>query len=226
MTRLIVLRPRDRAAATLARIAAAGGEGIGLPLFALEPVGWTTPDPAESDALVLTSANAVLFAGAQLASLASLPVWTVGEATATTARAAGLDVVHSGASDAAALFAAMADAGIERAVWLTGADHRPEPNAPALTIVEAYRAAPLAIDSDQLADAIVLLHSPRAAAWLGEIVPLDLRRDIAVAAISPATAMAAGPGWADIVCAPEPTDEALVSTAIDRARAHADKRAR
>lgn len=226
MMRLIVLRPPERAAATMARIAEAGSEATNLPLFALQPLAWTAPDPAAFDALALTSANAARLAGAKLVSLAGLPAWAVGEATAAAAREAGLQVVHTDTADATALFAAMAEAGIVRALWLTGEDHRPAPPAPALTIVKTYRAAPLTIDIAPLAGAMVLVHSPRATARLAELVTPNLRTAIHLATISRATADAAGPGWASIAVAPQPSDAALVATAIDRARAHADKRAR
>ena len=226
MKRLIVLRPPERAAGTLARIAEAGGEGANLPLFALEALAWAAPDLVAFDALALTSANAMRLAGAELASLAGLAAWAVGEATAAAARDAGLRIVHTGNADATALFAAMADAGVTRALWLAGEDHRPAPPAPALTIIETYRAVPLAIDIAPLAGAVVLVHSPRAAARLAELVTPELRAAVDLAAISRAAADAAGTCWASIVVAPRPTDEALVATAIDRARAHADKRAR
>lgn len=226
MMRLIVLRPPERAAATLARIAEAGGEGTNLPLFTLEPLAWAAPDPAAFDALALTSVNAVRLAGAGLASFSGLAAWTVGEATAAAARAAGLQVAHTGAADATALFAAMAEAGIARALWLAGEDHRPPPPAPQLSIIKTYRAAPRSIDPAPLAGAMVLIHSPRAAARLAELVTPSLRAAIHLAAISQAAADAAGLGWAGIAVSPRPADEALVATAIDRARAHADKRAR
>ena len=225
MMRLIVLRPPERAAGTLARIAEAGGEGANVPLFALEPLAWAAPDPAAFDALALTSANAVRLAGPRLASLVGLAAWAVCDATAAAARETGLRIVYTGTADASALFAAMADAGIAHALWLTGEDRRPPPTAPALTIVETYRAAPLSIDTAPLAGAIVLIHSPRAATRLAELVTPGLRPSIHLAAISRAAADAAGAGWAGIAIAAQPNDAALVATAIDRARAHADKRA-
>lgn len=226
MMRLIVLRPPERAAGTLGRIAEAGGEGTNLPLFALEPLAWAAPDPTAFDALALTSANAVRLAGPKLVSLSGLAAWAVGEATAVAAREAGLHIAHTGRAGATALFAAMAEAGISRALWLAGEDHRPAPPAPALTTIETYRAAPLAIDTATLAGAVVLVHSPRAAARLAELVTPSLRPAIHLAAISRTAADAAGTGWANIAVAPLPSDAALVATAIDRARAHADKRAR
>jgi len=226
MKRLIVLRPPDRAAGTMARIAEAGGEGANLPLFTLEPLAWAAPDTAAFNALALTSANAMRLAGAELASLAGLAAWAVGEATAAAARDAGLRIVHTGNADAAALFAAMTDAGVTRALWLAGEDHRPAPPAPILTIVETYRAVPLVIDTALLAGAAVLVHSPRAAARLAELVTPERRAAIDLAAISQAAADAAGAGWGSVAVASQPNDAALVATAIDRARAHADKRAR
>lgn len=229
MKRLVVLRPPERAAATLARIAEAGGEGANLPLFALVPLAWTAPDPGGFDALALTSANAVRLAGPGLAALAALPAYAVGEATAAAARDAGLTVTHVGDSDAAALFAAMADAGISRMLWLAGEDRRAVPATPAVTVIATYRAAPIAVPPEALTfveDAVVLVHSPRAAARLAELVSPAVRDAIALVAISPAARDAAGPGWASAEAASEPSDAALVARAIDRARAADDKHRR
>jgi uroporphyrinogen-III synthase len=58
---------------------------------------------------------------------------------------------------------------------------------------------------------VLLIHSPRAGARVAE---LDLDRgSIALAAISPAAAGAAGEGWAAVEAAEEPTDDALLALA-------------
>ena len=101
--RLAVLRPEPGNSATAARIVAAGFDAVRLPLFAVEPLAWTAPDPGEYDALLLTSANAVRHAGTALDRLRGVPVVAVGQATANAARAAGLTVAITGDGDAAAV---------------------------------------------------------------------------------------------------------------------------
>ena len=72
---IVVLRPEPGARATVARIEALGGHALAAPLFAIRPLPWTPPDPADHDALVLTSANAARMAGAGLARVAALPAF-------------------------------------------------------------------------------------------------------------------------------------------------------
>ena len=66
MSKVVILRPEPGASATLARAAAAGIAAVAIPLFAIAPVDWVAPDAKAYDALLLTSANAVRFAGEQL----------------------------------------------------------------------------------------------------------------------------------------------------------------
>jgi len=86
MRPLLVLRPEPGAAATLARAVAAGWQAIAAPIFNIVPLPWAAPDPADHDALMLTSANAVRQAGDALRLYRHLPVYAVGEATAVAAQ--------------------------------------------------------------------------------------------------------------------------------------------
>ena len=73
----------------------------------------------------------------------------------------------------------------------------------------------------RLQDSIALLHSARAATRLAALVDARAipRSSIGIAALSPAVADAAGPGWATIAIAANPTDIALIEAAlIERAR--------
>lgn len=212
MTRALVLRPEPGNARTCAALSAAGIEPVSLPLFAAVSVAWSPPDPAAYDALLLTSAQAVRLAGDGLAGLAGLPVVAVGAATATAARAAGLDVAIVGEGDAAA---AVARAGaFPRLLHLAGREHVAQPGVDTLTV---YASEPLPVASDALVvaiDNVVLLHSARAArqfALLGNELP---RRQIRLAALSPAIADAAGDGWADVSIAERPDDHALIAALI------------
>ncbi len=212
MKPLAVLRPEPGNAATAARIAAAGGTAIRLPLFVVRPLDWTAPDPAEHDALLLTSANALRHAGAALATLAALPVHAVGQATAGAAMAANLRVVTAGDGDAMALAAA---AGARRALHLAGRDRATATLPGVSRTIAVYASEPVTPDPAMLAalsGAVVLVHSPRAGARLAELV-VD-RAGISVAAISEAAATAVGPGWAKVVVAARPDDAALVQAAL------------
>lgn len=203
---LAVLRPEPGAAATVARIEAEGRRAVRLPLFAVRAVPWGTPKSADYDALLATSANAFRHGGPDLAQLRALPVHAVGAATAAAARAAGFTVARTGERDMAALLPALAGM---RVLRLAGREHRP---APDLDTRIVYAADALSPDLSPLADAVALLHSPRAAARLATLARDRAR--IAIAAISPAARAAAGSGWRAAAIAPAPTDDALVSAAI------------
>ncbi|WP_404710808.1 uroporphyrinogen-III synthase [Sphingomonas sp. MMS24-J13] len=214
--RVLVLRPGPGDAATVARAAAMGFAATAAPLFTIGPVAWT-PSAARHDALMLTSANALRHAGDALARYRPLPAYAVGAATAAAARAAGFADIRIGTSDAPALLAQMAADGIARPLHLAGREHR-DAGHPALTITRriVYAADPVVELPEAaraaLADgAIALLHSPRAAALFAGLIanPSAIR----IAAISHATAQAAGPGWAAVAIAASPTDTALLQAA-------------
>lgn len=219
---LIVLRPEPGNAATCARIEAAGGRAIALPLFRVRPLGWTPPDPRGFDSLLLTSANAPRHAGPGLATYADLPVVAVGAATAREAVARGLRVIATGSGNAEHAVALLADHDLYAPLHLTGRDHRPAVSkAVAVYASEALPVAPaaLAVFSGNSA----LLHSARTARRLGELVDgAGIERDgIAIAAISADVARAAGFGWRAVGVAAAVGDIPLIAAAlsIDRNRA-------
>jgi uroporphyrinogen-III synthase len=220
MRQVIVLRPEPGASETVERARERGLDAIALPLFAIEPVAWDVPDAGDFDGLLLTSANAVRCAGPGLERLKGLPVHGVGEATAAAARTAGLNVETFGSGGIDALLAAI-DPGA-RLLHLCGEDRRVPAAAPqAITPVPVYRAR--ALDPPpgiaNLEDAVVLFHSPRAAARLAELV--SNRSTIYVAAISAAAGEAAGSGWATVEIAEAQTDDELLALAerlCDKAR--------
>ncbi|MEH3122681.1 MAG: uroporphyrinogen-III synthase [Sphingomonas phyllosphaerae] len=212
MTRALVLRPEPGNARTCAALAAAGIEPVALPLFAAVPVAWSPPDPADYDAMLLTSAQAVRLAGDGLARLAGLPVVAVGGATAATARAAGLDVAVVGEGDAAA---AVARAGaFPRLLHLAGREHVAQAGVATLTVYAsgAMPVAPRALTA--ALDAVVLLHSARAAQRFALLAEHLARHRIRLAALSPAIAVAAGAGWAGVIVADRPDDRALIEALV------------
>ncbi|SFP86391.1 uroporphyrinogen-III synthase [Sphingomonas rubra] len=213
-----ILRPEPGNARTATRVEAAGLAAIRLPLFAVAPLAWTPPETTAYDALLATSANAFRHGGDGLAALRRLPVLAVGAATAAAACAAGFAVEATGDADAASL---AARAGSRRLLHLTGRDHHPVgADVLAVYAAEPLPVAPAAVDA--LAGAVALLHSPRAARRLAALVAPSRRTAIAIAALSPAVAEAAGGGWRRVAAAPHPRDEALVALAVDLSRVQGD----
>ncbi len=222
--RALVLRPEPGNARTVARLRAAGVEAVALPLFEVRPLAWEVSAADAFDALLLTSANAVRFAGAGLDRLSHLPVVAVGEATAVVAREAGMRVAVTGQGDAAAAVAAARD--FPRLLHLAGREYVA---IPGITRVIVYASEPVTLASGALVQAVgkvVLLHSARAAARFAALAADLPRGSITLAAISAKVAAAAGGGWERIVVADAPNDAALVTAAtmlaIDRTRGRGD----
>lgn len=224
MTRppLLIVRPEPGAAMTASRAAGAGWRTILSPIFAIEPVAWEAPDPVSYDALIVTSANAVRQAGTAIEHYASLPAYAVGGATAAALDAAGFETVRPGKGDAAALLALAARDGIGRALHLAGADHRAAAH-PAIRLDRriVYRSAALtaltgaAAAALQKGDAIVLLHSGRAARHFRDLCDRSgiHRGEVAIAALAPAIQADSGTGWKAVMCAETPDDSALLAAA-------------
>ncbi len=211
---MLILRPQPGADETARRARALGLEPVVAPLFTVEPLAWAMP-AGRFDAVLLTSAN-----GARhglTPGLARLPCYAVGEATAAAARAAGAGQVVAGPSDGAAAVSLMAEAGVTRALHLCGREHIALSHRGMIidrTVVYAAHAAselPAQARRALEAGAVALLHSPRAAALFASLV--QRREGVRIAAISGATAEAAGPGWAAVHVAEAPRDQALLELA-------------
>ncbi len=215
---LLILRPQPGAERTRERAAALGLDAVVAPLFVVTPMAWDPPDAASIGAVAMTSANAARHAGPALYRFTHLPLYAVGAATAAAARAAGFDRIVAGAGDAAALTALIAAEGAGPVLHLAGEDHRPLAAEGPVAVV--YRAAPVAMLPPEAigaagGGAVALLHSPRAAGMfrtLAEGVGLAVA-DLRIAAISPAAAATAGPGWKAAAIADRPTDDALLAAA-------------
>ncbi len=218
--RVVILRPQPGADATADAARALGLGVLVTPLFEIAPLDWTPLEPAEFDALMLTSASAVRHAGPDLKRYAALPLFVVGEATAKAARAVGLDPAHIGSRDAAALVEDMHRAGVRRALHLCGADVvAAEVEGVSIWRIPVYHARE-AGDADSLAarlraDDICLVHSPRAGARLATLVPPETRAELSLVAISGNALAAAGLGWADTLAAAAPTDPAMLALALE-----------
>lgn len=210
MRTLLIVRPEPGASHSAERARALGLDALVCPLFTVEGVAWTVPDPDRFDGLLLTSANALRFAGQGLEALASLSVAAVGEATAAAARAAGLTVSDVGTGDAATLLRSLP--GQRRLLHLAG-EHRGEIDAGhSLEAVTVYRAAASADPGlPAVAGMVVAVHSPRAGARLAELV--TVRNSTLISAISEAAAKACGSGWEAASWPAVPNDGALLALA-------------
>lgn len=213
---LLILRPQPGADETAARARALGLEPVVAPLFTVRPLAWQPPDPADFDAVLLTSANAAREAGPALTRFTALPCWAVGEATAAAAQEAGFADVRTGSSDGTALVQAAAGAGISRVLHLHGREHValawPGLNVESRAVYAAHAAEALPEAARGLRDPVALIHSPRAAARFAALA--EGRRHITIAAISRAAAGVAGSGWAEVAVAVAPRDEALLELAV------------
>jgi uroporphyrinogen-III synthase len=215
MRRLVVLRPEPGASETVRKARQRGLDAIPLSLFEVEPVAWDVPDISRFDALLLTSAHALLHGGAGIDALKSLPVYAVGAATTDTARAAGFEIATTG------------DCGVDELLSKTSpgvkllhvcGEHRRAPANPlqAITSITVYRSRERPSPDLRPAEgAVVLVHSPRAAAVFRKMLDAaNLNRaSVAIAAISTTAAEAAAGGWKSVNVAERPSDDALLALA-------------
>jgi len=213
---IAVLRPEPGNRVTAAVIEAAGRTAIRLPLFAAAPVAWDAPNPADFDALILTSANAIRHGGAGLERQLGLPVHAVGEVTAEAAQRVGFRIAAIGDAGAAELLASAEAAGVRRALHLAGRERSIEAGGIVAEVITVYASEPIAADAVQLAGAVVLVQSARAGARLAELVDAAAidRSGIALAAISRRAADAAGIGWETIIVPAGFSGTALTDAAI------------
>ena len=209
MRKLLLLRPEPALSASAARAAQLGLDVVACPLFRVEPIAWQAPDPTDFDAILLTSANAVRHGGAGLDALKLLPVHAVGTATAEAARVAGFSVATIGNGGAAELLAMLPDT--VRLLHLTGEDHLDNGHR-ALDRRLVYRSAAIEHPGlPALGGMVAAIHSPRSGARFAELA--GLREGTAIAAISGATALAAGSGWERVEVAERPDDSSLLALA-------------
>lgn len=214
MRRLLVLRPEPGATATVDRARALGLDAVAVPLFEVGPVPWEAPEPARFDALLLTSANAVLHGGDGLAALRGLPAYAVGEATAEAARKAGFGIAGTGDWGIDRLLSSIAPG--QRLLHLAGEDRRAaDSGRHRIRTVVVYRSAALPRPEGlaAIAGGVAAVHSPRAGERLAELVEPVAKARVRLACISEAAARAAGSGWEAVESAPHPADEALLALA-------------
>lgn len=216
MRRLFIVRPEPGAGRTLALARSMGLDAVAMPLFAIEPVEWSAPDLSGFDALLLTSANAVLHGGVGLERLRGLPVHAVGPATAEAASNAGFDLQSQGESGVDALLANL-DPGLHL-LHLRGEHFGPPSDAAqSISSIVTYRSASLPPPPElaEMEGQTAAIHSPRAGQRLRELAQqAGLRTaSIRLACISEAAATAAGDGWERSEWPARPSDELLLALA-------------
>lgn len=221
MSLVLVLRPQPGAAATAERATARGLTPLIAPLFTARAITWEPPNPADHDAVLMTSAQAARLGGDALSRFIHLPLYAVGGATAEAARTAGFDNIIAGDGDGAAILGIAATQGNQHVLHLAGREHKAL-SAPGVSVVRriVYAADAVATLPSEMRPAlergaVVLLHSPRAAAHFATLIDAEHidRSTIHVAALSPAVRDTAGVGWAAAVSAPSPNDDALLAIA-------------
>ena len=218
---VLAVRPEPGLAATMAAGKAMGLNMIGYPLFEVRPLRWDCPDPAECDALLIGSANAIRHAGTALAGLKNKPVYAVGETTAQVARDAGFAIALVGSGGLQSVIDEIVTP--VRLLRITGAEHvalNPPEGIDIITRI-AYESVPLELPEplralDQIG-LTVLLHSASAARRFDkETRRLALERSrINLAVLGPRIAEAAGSGWRSIHVANAPNDTALLELVRD-----------
>ena len=221
MNPMLIIRAQPGASETAARGAARGLDCRIVPLFTAQSVLWEAPEAGRFDAVMLTSAHAPRHAGPGQAVYRALPCYAVGESTAAAAAQAGYTDVRCGSGDGDALLALIERDGVRRLLHLCGRNRRAYERpgiAISRTLVYAVEGVPRLPAAGLAAlrdDAVVLLHSPRAAAHFGQVhdaAGLN-RGSRCLAAISAATAQAAGTGWKRVAVADRPRDEPLLELA-------------
>jgi uroporphyrinogen-III synthase len=98
--RVLVTRPAEDSARTAEALRDAGHEPLIVPLFEIQPLAHDVPQSV--DAFIATSANALRQARLTPEHY-TVPVYTVGDATAAAAKGAGFGAIHTARGDSADL---------------------------------------------------------------------------------------------------------------------------
>jgi uroporphyrinogen-III synthase len=235
--RVALTRSSEDAAATATRLAALGFSPVFAPALAIRPTGIAQPAGA-FDALIATSAAAFTALPAErYAPLASLPLYVVGERTAESAVAIGLEKPRAVAPGAAILAALVCDRlrqnarvlhiagrdrtpGLEEA--LIAAGHR-------LVVWEVYEAtareAWSAAEAQAFSEADAALFYSRRSAELAVVLAEraglreHFQRMLSVCISENAAEPLHGAGAKNIAIAAQPTEAGLLETLKQRARA-------
>ena len=101
--KVLVTRPIEDGAKTVERLKNKGVDAVLAPVTAITPTGQTPPS-TPFDAVLISSANAIRHLSEEARTrLLNVPLFCVGEKTASVARAAGFTSVTTGTGDGRAL---------------------------------------------------------------------------------------------------------------------------
>ena len=221
MRPVVVIRPEPGASATERAGHAMGLDVRKFPLFAVRALVWEPVPPGQVDALLLGSANALRHGGPHLERYRGYPAYVVGEATATAARDAGLQVAATGKGGLQQVLGRL-EPGHSRLLRLAGRERLDltVPGGVTVTTREVYASEALPFPRELVrllaSPAVILLHSGEAAAhFAGGCTENGIDRGhLSLAAIGPRVAERAGTGWAVLRSASEPSDAALLALAL------------
>lgn len=215
--RIWVTRAEPGASATARRLRALGRHPLVSPVLEVRPLD-APIDLEGAAALAFTSANAVRAFAARKQERA-LPVFAVGEATARAARDAGFAAVETADGDVAALARLITARRPGLVLNPTAAEPAADlaallaPEGVAVRTAALYETVP-AEPAEALAslDAIstVLVHSPKAARRLAELLDAAALARLDFACISEAAARPLAETGANARFAPFPTEAALL----------------
>ena len=221
--KILAIRPEPGLSATLAAARQAGIAVEGCALSEVRPMNWQSPTPDRFDALLLGSANAVRHAGSEIARWQGRTAHVVGPATAEAALRAGLEVGIVGRGGLQNVVDEIAAAGPAHFLRLAGESHVPLLAPPGITIETrtVYRVVHVPLPDGLAArlgeGGVVLLHSADAARhFAGECDRFGISRErLALVALAPRIAEAAGEGWTRVEIAAQPADRVLLALARD-----------
>ena len=186
------------------------------PLLAIQPIAQTAPDLTGISTLVFTSANGV-DAFAVLTADRTRPVFTVGDATAEAARAAGFLQVRSAAGDLGTLAALLLAEGPGIGPLLVAGALEPAGDLPALlrgrvraTALPVYEAVGTGAAAPGTFD-FVLVHSARAGRALAALAPFAGQTAVALSA---AAAEPLGDRSGLVICLASTPDETALIAAL------------
>jgi uroporphyrinogen-III synthase len=237
MVRMLVTRPEPDASETAARLGALDIEAVIEPLLIAQTLRTSLPPPDGFAALAVTSANALraLRHRDQVAGYVRLPVYTVGDRTATLARALGFTDVTSAAGNLNDLVALLARAGVAGPVLYPAAKQQSGDLARALAphgvmvittpVYEMHPASeltgPTRANLESGAIAAALFYSRRTAETFATLAgALGDKTRLGVLCLSEAVAAPLiAAHFVRVSLADHPSEEAMLSLALSFARA-------
>ena len=216
--RVWVTRTMPEAEATAARLEALGHAAVVAPVLEARAIVDARIDLAGVDALAFSSGHAIA-AFAALTLERTLPVFTVGAATANRAKAAGFADVRSADGGATALAELIAATDPKPNLVLHPGAREPSAdlvallgaNGVAARATPVYETVPTALTAPPDAVDAIVIHSARGARQVAALTAGRPLADIAVFAISDAAAAPLrGRGFARVMAAPFPNEAALL----------------